>query len=341
MGSLELDRKTLLIGIGGLILGLALGLLIGWVIWPVQWTDAYSYELSPAGRAEFMGLVADSYALDKDPALAAQHLELWEPEEKSQAVADAIQMYQEMGRADKVQHVQDLAMVLNITPGPTTPPGEGAAPAEGGGKSFWARVRPICFVFFFILLLLVLVWIGYRVATRQRERKEGKAPARGPAIPPAEEWEGKGPPPLGHFITTYSWGEDTYDESFSIENPMGEFLGECGVGISETIGSDEHDRVTAFEVWLFDKGDIRTVTKVLMSQYAFHNDALRTKLAPKGEAILAHPGATFTLETTNLQVQVNVNEMEYGQDGAPNSYFTKLAVELVAMEKPPEEPGQF
>ena len=327
----SLDRKTWLIGVAGLILGLALGLLIGWVIWPVQWTDAYSYELSPAGRAEFMGLVADSYALDKDPALAAKHLELWEESEKSQAVTDAIQMYQEAGRADKAQHVQDLALVLNISPAPPTT-------EQGGGTGLWARLRPVCFVFFFILLVLVLGWIGYRVAMRQRAQKAEKVP---PAAMPPEEWEGVGQPPLGHFFTTYSWGEDTYDESFSIENPLGEFLGECGVGISETIGSDEHDRVTAFEVWLFDKGDIRTVTKVLMSQYAFHNENLRTKLAPKGEAVLAHPGATFTLETTNLQVQVGINEVEYGQDGSPQSYFAKLTVELVAMEKPPAEESSF
>jgi hypothetical protein len=44
--------------------------------------------------------------------------------------------------------------------------------------------------------------------------------------------------------------------------------GECGVGISETIGVGDPKKVTAFEVWLFDKNDIQTVTKVLMSAHA-------------------------------------------------------------------------
>jgi hypothetical protein len=46
--------------------------------------------------------------------------------------------------------------------------------------------------------------------------------------PDAEE------PPVVQFMTTYMLGDDLYDDSFSIDAPTGEFLGECGVGISET-----------------------------------------------------------------------------------------------------------
>jgi hypothetical protein len=153
-----------------------------------------------------------------------------------------------------------------------------------------------------------------------------------------EEWEGTGQPPLGHFITTYRLGEDAYDESFSVETPMGEFLGECGVGVSEILGVGEPDKVTAFEVWLFDKTDIRTVTKVLLSEYAYHDEALRAKLAPKGEPVLAALGEPFLLETTGLQVQVEVTELEYGEGNLPpQSFFEKLTVELVASTKSGEE----
>jgi hypothetical protein len=90
----------------------------------------------------------------------------------------------------------------------------------------------------------------------------------------------------------------------------------------------------AFEVWLFDKSDIRTVTKVLMSEHAYHDEVLRAKLAPKGEAVLAQPGAPLNLETSGLQVAVNVTEMDYGEGNLPpNSFFARLVVELVAMAK--------
>jgi hypothetical protein len=334
------DRRSLIIGVvAGLVVGLLLGLLLFWGLFPVQWTDAHSYDLAPDGRAEFVGLVADSFKLNNDPAQATAFLEGWEPEEKEQAVADAIQMYQAQGQSDKAQAVEDLATVLGIsTPGEVLPPTEPTPPA--GQAGFFERVRVPCLVFVIVLLVLVLAWIGFRVATRRRTAVEGPVTViptipTAPAVSPVEEWEGVGQPPLGHFFTTYQLGEDTYDESFSIETPMGEFLGECGVGISETIGAGDPDKVTAFEVWLFDKSDIRTVTKVLMSGHAFQDDSLRAKLASKGEAVLAQPGSPFLLDTSGLQVRVDVSELVYGEgDLPPNSFFSKLTVELVAMTKP-------
>lgn len=328
------SRTNLIIGIVvGLVLGLLLGLLLFWVLFPVQWTDAHSYDLSPEARAEYMGLVADSFALNVDPAFAAEYLRQWTQEEKEQAVADAISMYDAAARPDKVQKLEDLAMVLGIAEPGVTPP----APQPTPQPTFLERVRVPCLVFFVVLLVLVLGWIGLRIAMRQRPAKEAPAPAVQPIAvpPPAEAWEGRGQPPLGHFITTYQLGEDTYDESFSIETPMGEFLGECGMGISEIIGTGEPDKVTAFEVWLFDKTDIRTVTKVLMSEHALHDDALRARLASKGDAVLAQPGSPFVLETSGLQVRVDVTELIYGEgELPPKSFFSKLTVELVATAKP-------
>jgi len=306
-------------------------MLLFWIgPFAVEWTDAQPYHLAPEARANYMALVADSYSLNRDPRQASAYLDGWTPEEKQQAAADAIARYESQGQAEQAQAVRDLALVLDFG---TQPPLE---PEEQPG--LWDRFRIPCMVFFIVLLVLVLAWIGLRVAMRRREAAARPAPAAAPppAMPAAEDWEGVGQPPLGHFFTTYQLGEDTYDESFSIETPMGEFLGECGVGISETIGLGEPDKVTAFEVWLFDKSDIRTVTKVLMSRYAFEDDPLRAKLASKGEAVLAQPGVPFSLETTGLQVRVDVTELEYGEGDPPESFFSKLTVELVAMAKPPE-----
>jgi hypothetical protein len=196
-----------------------------------------------------------------------------------------------------------------------------------------------------VLLVLVLAWTGFRVASRRSlAAPEGEAqPPRQPLQPPepasSDQDRGVlGKVSLGRFTTTYKLGEDTYDESFSIETPRGEFLGECGVGISEVIGSSIPDRVTAFEVWLFDKSDIRTVTKVLMSEHAFRDPSLRSKLASKGEAILAQLGESAALNTSGLQVQVAVTELEYGDgDAAPESYFSKLTIDLVARAQSTED----
>ncbi len=140
--------------------------------------------------------------------------------------------------------------------------------------------------------------------------------------------------PVAHFMTSYVIGDDLYDDSFSIDAPNGAFLGECGVGISDTIGVGDPKKVTAFEVWLFDKNDIQTVTKVLMSSHAMNDDAIKQRLASKGEPILLEPGQQILLETATLQLEAKVIEMVYGQGALPSgSFVERLTLELSVWPK--------
>jgi len=141
-------------------------------------------------------------------------------------------------------------------------------------------------------------------------------------------------PPLDEFRTRYNHGDDGYDMSFSIETPNSEFLGECGVGISDTINKGTPQQATAFEVWLFDKDDIRTVTKVLLSEHAWNDETLRQHLAPKGELILVKENETVDLETKSLRVRARIREAEYGtQSSIGNGYFERLVIELTPQQK--------
>jgi hypothetical protein len=145
-----------------------------------------------------------------------------------------------------------------------------------------------------------------------------------------------GSPPVAQFMTTYVLGDDLYDDSFSIDAPDGSFLGECGMGISETIGVGDPKKVMAFEVWLFDKNDIRTVTKVLMSTHAFNDEALKSRLAAKGEPVLVQAGDVVSMETASLVVTARVVDMAYGGGALPpNSFFERLTIELAAFTKKP------
>lgn len=141
--------------------------------------------------------------------------------------------------------------------------------------------------------------------------------------------------PISTYRTTYNYGQDAYDDSFSIENSAGEFLGECGVGISETVGSGGSRAVTALEVWLFDKNDIRTITKVAMSENTFMDEALKAKLEPKGEPVLVGEDEVIVLETASLIINAKVNDMSYGSDPnlPENSYFDRLSFEIMAWAK--------
>jgi hypothetical protein len=158
---------------------------------------------------------------------------------------------------------------------------------------------------------------------------EETAPVEWTNIPAAAEQA-----PMVQFMASYKGGDDLFDDSFSIDSPSGEFLGECGVGISETIGVGVPKKVTAFEVWLFDKNDIQTVTKVLMSAHAFSDPVIRQKLEAKGEPFQANSGGQTILETATLRLVARVVDMAYGQGAMPeSSYFDSLVLELAIWQK--------
>ena len=343
-----MDTNSLRLTVVGLVLGLLVGLgvgwmVLGWILFPVQWTDAAPADLHPDYRAFYVQMVADSYALDQNRELVQMRLGQWDETKLSKAIADA----RAKANPQQAQRLDALVAILpgvSVTPAPVASP----TPAPAGGIKL-GSIGLVCGGL--VLLVLLLAGVGFFIKVRSAQHAEGEevrsvptAPQR-PAPEPVlltEEEEGgeegaQAVPPLGHWMTSYSLGNDTYDESFSIETPVGEFLGECGVGISETIGAGPPDKVTAFEVWLFDKNDIRTVTKVLMSAYAFNDEALRARLEPKGEAVLCQPNRHIVLETASLRVEAVISEMEYGSGSLPpQSFFNRLTVELAAWVKSDE-----
>jgi len=315
----------------GVILGVLLGMLLFWVVFPVKWTNAHSYDLAPDAKVQYMALVADSFKVDGDPARANGFLAGWEPEERQQVIQAAIQQSEAEGRPDQVQTLNDLSLALGL--GQPTEPVAPPTPPEPPSGGIWKRIQIPCLVFVVVLLAMVLGVLGVRAWLQRRPGQKSQLP-EGQAMPVVtygEEPMVEAGADLGRFSTTYQLGEDAYEDSFSIKTPEGEFLGECGMGVAETIGMGEPDRVTAFDVWLFDKSDIRTVTKVLMTDHAYYDDTLRAKLATKGEAVLVEPGTSFFLEANALRLQVNVIDMVYGEEELPpKSYIDKLMVELVA-----------
>jgi hypothetical protein len=184
-----------------------------------------------------------------------------------------------------------------------------------------------------LIVAAVIVWRRRSALAGDRVERPryAEVPESGPMV---DSDSGIATVPIARFRTTYVLGHDTYDDSFSIENSLGDFLGECGVSIAESLGTDAPKNVTAFEVWLFDKNDIRTITKVIMSDHAFFDDAIKAKLAPKGEPVLARESETVVLETAALIINAEVTELVYGSGTLPpQSFFERFTIELSAWSK--------
>ncbi len=363
-------RPLVVGGIAGLILGCIIGLIIGWVVWPVQYVgEAYTYELNEAEKMEYVAAVVDSYNLTGQAQVAQQRFNGWTTEEKvgalaqlfteyeaqgktqeaqqvaaltaelqqlegwdqavvNQVTGDLAQEYSDQGASDKAQSVLLFASALGASaPPPASVPIQPTATSPEAGVPLAENLTTLAGVCAGLLLVVGLVALVF-IFARQRQSAEKALEAESEAV-----WTDAGPPPLLQKTSSYALGMDNFDESFAIETEDGEWLGECGMGISETLDDGSPRRVAAFEVWLFDKPNTRTVTNVLMSDAAHSSEVLRNKLSSRGEPVLAKPGGTFSLETPALTVQAQVVEMEYGEGTPPYGYFKNLKVVLTAHQK--------
>ena len=312
----------------GAIAGLIIGLIIGWGIWPVQWTDATPEVLRADLQDDYLRMAINSFRVNGNQDLAVKR---WD-NLGAGAAATYLRVQQDAQGLDPIS-ISNYGQVITAARGPI----EAVASTEGQPSSVSAIVISVAG----ILLLAVLVFGAYYLLNnviRLKPRGEASAAMQAAEVNRQTErtdFQSLGlAPPVTQTMTTYVSGDDLYDESFSIDTQGGDFLGEYGVGISETVGVGDPKKVTALEVWLFDKNDIKTATKVLMSAHAFEDAELRTRLEAKGELVLLEPQAQIILETATLQLLVTVNDLEYGTGALPpESYFERATLELAVWPK--------
>ncbi len=306
----------------GAVAGLILGLLFGYVFAPVQWTDAAPSHLRADLQADYLRTAIDSFSRTGNIGEAQRRwLELGEAGDSALAAVE-----------NEPQHLtptelEAFKIAVSAT-GPAAGGGTGQPAADEGGFPFIVWVG--CIVTLIIGMLIVFTFLFRRGPVSDGDTAAMQA-AEVTRQAEQTDYEAMGEmPPLAQFMTTFMLGDDLFDDSFSIDSPAGEFLGECGVGIAETSGPGEPKRVNAFEVWLFDKNDIQTVTKVLMSDYAFHDVETHDRLSAKGDPVLAQPNSKVVLETAKLRLVAKVVDLFYGDDPttASNSHFERMTLEL-------------
>ncbi len=352
---IELLQHRLWLGpLLALIVGLAVGLPVGW--FTVDWTPG----------ADEVAATADSYSVNNDLALARGRLRGLSRTDLTRVLTNLIRdsnARNQLREADRLTQLAQ-AMGINISPvavaptSPTSTAPRSATPAPSSPFGFFSGIIPLLVVFLLAGLVAAagLVFVLRVLPTlktsqpSQGVRRTGVPPAVKSVTPlPAKGIKASSPAPasssapaaasaaaaktagMGKHLATFTLGNDNYDTSFSLESPQKDFMGECGMGISETIGEGKPDKVTAFDLWLFDKGDVRTVTQILMSEYAYNDQAMRAKLAAKGAAVLAEKGKTISLDTASLRLNAKILEIAYANTpGTPaNSHFQKLSVEIV------------
>ena len=351
----ERNRSYLPLALAFLV-GLVIGwFVLGWLLAPVKWTGALLQDLRAEDQQMLLAEQAQSYALTRDATAAGTRLEaLGDKAHVSKLAEQAIEGAQAAGNTALADQLRSLAGdfkldVPDLAAGQapaSAPVVAGETPASeakdnagrGGGAFTWLG----------LLLLLAGIAAGawYLLRTRGNQQPAYNEPML-TTEPLIDEDRPVYRPELGapvmvrpvaaaaersrisqQFTAAYTQGDLEYDESFDIEGSDGSYWGECGMTTSEALASDGN-RVTALEVWLFDKSDIRTVTKVLMSDFAYGNQALREKLSSRGDAVLLAPNLDFVLDAQTLRLMGKVVEMEYDDSQGPaRAAIRRLRVQL-------------
>jgi len=303
----------------GVVLGLLLGLIVGWGLWPVQWTDGTPEVLRADLQDDYLRMAIDSYNRTSDVNAAARR---WD--DLGAAAGPAFVRIQTDPGYLNPAVIQQFGLVIQAVKGPIgNPPPEAAS-----GMS-------AIILYASVAVVAILLAVGGLYLWRLLRKGPGTVTAVMQAAQASREAEKTDfqslglAPPITQTMTTYVLGDDLYDESFSIDTGGGEFLGEYGVGVSETIGVGEPKKVAALEIWLFDKNDIKTATKVLMSEHAYNDATIRARLEPKGELVVVKAGEQVLLETQTLQLLATIVDMDYGTGAMPpKSFFERITLEL-------------
>jgi hypothetical protein len=352
----DLLKKPVVIGVAGLVLGIFIGwFVIGWGLWPVKWVDAEPSQLRADLKADYLRMAIDSFTARPDSALAKSRFEalgedgdkllqgiMAQPETLNPVMITA---FTDAAKGEALTLPPTSAQVTTPVAGIKTEVAAGAeaepeATPKTAKTSTASKITKVILPLMCVILSVVVIALIAFFFIRSRRGGVGASPIEANVAQPAateEAWTSvpkSAETPMVQFMASYKLGDDLFDDSFSIDSPAGEFLGECGVGISEPIGVGEPKKVTAFEAWLFDKNDIQTVTKVIMSAHAFSDEAIRQRLAAKGEPILAEPGVETVLETQTLRLTARVVDMGYGDGAMPTeSYFDRFILELAVWAK--------
>jgi hypothetical protein len=332
MKILDVLKRPLVAAVVGGILGLIVGLIWAWGVQPVQWKNVPPVQLGTTYQEQYLRMAIDSYQAKPDAALA-------------------LQRYKDLGTAGPAilgtiknnPGTQDANTILKFSDLVQGPVSVQPTPAATGGATTPAKTGSLTFVIIFgaIIAFAVLGFLIFRYLIPLLRNTASGTPTAAmrardiTSQTTLTDYAARGEEtPIAQFVTTYVLGDDLFDDSFSIDSPAGEFLGECGIGISETIGVGEPKKVQAFEVWLFDKNDIQTVTKVLMSPHAYNDAATFQRLQAKGEPFMVERGKQVILETAALQLVATVSDMEFGQGALPEeSYFDRLTLEIAVWPK--------
>lgn len=211
-------------------------------------------------------------------------------------------------------------------------------PQEEQDSLQWDTLRYLCIGFPFAAIGLLVAYLLFRVFAPYKlqtlfskglssTRKTSDTSLR-KVNQDSKQKSGGSRRPIAEYLVTYTTDDKLFDLSFEIEKSA-QYLGDCGVTVAKT-PSTLPGQVAALEFWLFDVQDPKTTAaKILMSDFCYSQQDLRSELEQKGSVVLIQPEEIIELTTKGLIARAKVLQVEYDSDSSsPNSIFKKVVIRI-------------
>ncbi len=227
----NLLKNNRLVFVLGVILGLALGVTFAWGIWPVEVVDTTPDVLRFDLQQDYLRMTIDSFNKTGDVDAAMRR---WDGLGASAAPV-YISLQTDPGNLTP-QEVQEFGVLVQAVKGApiqnSQTPGEdtstsGSVSSSIGRLVLYGAIAVVAILLAFAAFYLFRLFRkGSGTVTPAMEAtKLNKSIER-------TDYQQHGlEPPITQSLTTYVYGYDLYDESFSIDTQAGKYLGEFGVGI--------------------------------------------------------------------------------------------------------------
>ncbi|MGJ3240796.1 MAG: hypothetical protein ACFE0Q_18965 [Anaerolineae bacterium] len=315
------------------ILGVLLGITWAYVVAPAVWTGGDPNRLNESSQRQWLLMTA--------VGTSAQNL--YAPEQTAQlaraipnprAQIEAMLADPEVSENDK----NALRSLLNQLPPDIDSTSAPEIRSSNDLTNFlWAFVVPIILMVV-LIVVVVLLWrfliydnlvapVLQRIAEMrdpelaaqsQRSREELKIQQEQRRLR-EELSKQSSDAELGQAVMTqlaiYTPGR-TFDESYEIELESGEFLGQSGTVIAESVDPDP----IAVEVWLFDMFSSKNIAKIFVTPQGYADPAIRSKLEadvdnPATDIVVADLNNVLTIDTEKLRLQAKFSILEINANG--------------------------
>lgn len=142
-------------------------------------------------------------------------------------------------------------------------------------------------------------------------------------------------PAQASFRTSYGFGDEPYDEIHPILDRRNKTLaGACGVSAAREMSDEGPTRYWAFTAWVHDyvsqKDQLKSVGLVSKWAYEHFGDEIDEWLGSGevDEVRQVEYGQVARLETSNLAVDLSIEEYDFGDELPSDGYFARLAAKF-------------